>query len=650
MFRDYTLKDYVEVCHLIIRREVSVERFMSVFELSRYEYNICKDRLKELEANYGICFHFDNKTISLTVVDEERFNACEEHFWHFFNRHRHNYLTDTEYVRIHYIIKRLLLADYTNAETLADEMGFSRSNLRWLLKGARTILDRYGISVKSTPYKGVFLSGGEFRIRRALCNVYNFLNPSIIEETDHPGIAEDFSPQRYGKLLALIQDTLERHGRRCTQVQLHQIAVYLVVSNARRAEGHEVLELDGVDESVLNILQAPGPLYTLSSGLLRSGENELGYAFCSEPEIRALALMLLELFLHQEDIHLLLMDRRKEEITRVTELLLNYFADRYTITFNPSFRALLEWAACELVAKRRMGVLEELGTTTAIQLSSYLEQPIMSLVLSDMRSILSKFFKAHVSANNCINICSVTSMFLQNCDYRFPRLRIGFCTAGSRLDAKIMRTALEQYLDPGLYESLEECEIEVLHHGEEWKQRFDFMFCNQRVSGDPRLLSIFGFDGEFVTINNYLRQSRNLYRDILRDRDIKYEPMDIQNAADATRLLERLNQYAALDRAGFERLIQAQTGYHNSVVLVIPAPNAEHSTLQFGMLTKKYQGTYRDQTYTKYVAFAGRIVWDNIRLINKLLFELVHNTEFFNALADAPMVQTLNEHLNPLLK
>lgn len=73
MFQDYSIDDYKKACYIILRPDLTPEYFIRHFGMSRYEYSICQQRLKELQKFYGIEYHFEENRIHWTVTDEKQF-------------------------------------------------------------------------------------------------------------------------------------------------------------------------------------------------------------------------------------------------------------------------------------------------------------------------------------------------------------------------------------------------------------------------------------------------------------------------------------------------------------------------------------------------------------------------------------------------
>ena len=115
MFQDYSIDDYKKACYIILRPDLTPEYFIRHFGMSRYEYSICQQRLKELQKFYGIEYHFEENRIHWTVTDEKQFQQHYKGMWSFYNRHRRNLTNRSELVRGLYIARKILLAnDHTD--------------------------------------------------------------------------------------------------------------------------------------------------------------------------------------------------------------------------------------------------------------------------------------------------------------------------------------------------------------------------------------------------------------------------------------------------------------------------------------------------------------------------------------------------------
>lgn len=71
------------------------------------------------------------------------------------------------------IVKLLTSIDYVKVETIRDDMYFSRTTISNDLKNAKSILESYGLTIRTKPAYGMKVCGSEFRIRHAIADFLN---------------------------------------------------------------------------------------------------------------------------------------------------------------------------------------------------------------------------------------------------------------------------------------------------------------------------------------------------------------------------------------------------------------------------------------------------------------------------------------------
>ena len=58
--QSYRLRNYLEVCHIIIHHEVGEADFMRFFDISHYKYKADLGCMLEMAPNYGIRIYVEN--------------------------------------------------------------------------------------------------------------------------------------------------------------------------------------------------------------------------------------------------------------------------------------------------------------------------------------------------------------------------------------------------------------------------------------------------------------------------------------------------------------------------------------------------------------------------------------------------------------
>lgn len=289
MFQDYSIDDYKKACYIILRPDLTPEYFIRHFGMSRYEYSICQQRLKELQKFYGIEYHFEENRIHWTVTDEKQFQQHYKGMWSFYNRHRRNLTNRSELVRGLYIARKILLAnDHTDLDAVSETMVFSRSNLRNAIKLCRTFLQSYNIRLENAPHYGVYPMGNEWNIRRCLMAIYSLLDVNVIPEEDYPEIAEGLSNPHYPVLREKVYEALLHNSCNYSQAQVRRLTYYIFFQHLRIRQGRIFSGFENIHPAIIGYVRNSERLMKISADITRSCFG--GEAF-SEQEILSVAMM-----------------------------------------------------------------------------------------------------------------------------------------------------------------------------------------------------------------------------------------------------------------------------------------------------------------------------------------------------------------------
>ena len=650
MFRDYTIRDYMQVSYLMLRPEVTVERFSRRFEMSRYEYAACQQRMKEMQALYGVEFEFGDERIGWHKTDEARFNLHYKGIWAFYNRHRHQFMNDEEQVRGLYMAKTLLLApDCTDLETLAEDMGFSRSSLRNAIKLCRNFLASYNIRLENVPHHGVRPAGSEWNIRRCLIAIYMFLEVNVVPEEDHPEIARRLSGEDYTRVRSCLREVLRGQGGSIAQTQLRRLNYYVAFLYLRVQAGHPFAGFAEVDPQIVAYAKASPRLQALSREILRRVAQLSGCGPCPEAEADGLAMMLLEALDAPDELNRFVQVHFPDEFRSLSQRMTGFLHRRYGLQLTGRFDQLLQELLSGIVLRHRMNILSERAGSADNRTPRIANYPLMEHLYRELRGLLKEHYGEEAAAVCCTPLCDLIAFFIQCSDYEAPRLRIALALRTSLYDPALITEILQQRLDPRYYKLLERRPYDVLLDDlEQTRRQYDVVICDERLSGDALFLSYQEFRNDFDNLNSCLRMLRNLCGGLLRDADICPQDLDLrENAADWALLQQHLQERAAVPQPPAQ-LLQEAVSCGDCMVLVLPQHPAGPSLLQFGELKKKMR--VENRRVTRYLVFAGQIGRKNIRIVNELLYELVQDPLFWATLTETPTVETVNNQLNRLLK
>lgn len=644
MFYDYTLKEYMEACFLIMDQEVPVERFRQRFSLNRYEYGISKQRLKEMEKFYDATFEFGERVI--TVTGGEGFQERKRGCWTFYNKHRGNFAQAEEFVRGLYIVKRLLLGqEYTNLEELTQEMGFSRSNMRGAMKVARTFLGSYGIKVENVPHHGVRPVGNELKICRSLVALYNFLEVNVIPETDVPEIARALSAPAYPQRRGLLQEVLERHGSTIAQARMRKLNFFVAIQQVRIRMGHRFEGFgEEVDEAVAAYVASDPRLEKISREILQSLEERLGYGPYTEWDRQALAFMLLETFEDEGGLRRLISEHYAAAYDDLRQELRQYLGE-YGVYLQGTDQLLMENVLREVVASNFMGILEEKSGDMEGTSALITDYPLIRHIHIHVGELLKKQFGREPGSRHSAAVCELAGLFILNMEVSFPRLRIGVGVRKALYKPETICELMDKSLDKRYYQSVQVSPYwEILGDLEAAGRKYDVVICDQRLSKEKLFLSLKDFGYDFQALNRHLRMMRDLCGGTFRRGDIVRRDLDWKQEKDREACLDTVREYSCVGAEELERLMSLQGLHQGYLSVILPGRASERTLLQFGLLqTGERRGDF------PYVVVAGKIDRSNVKLINVLLHELTHDLLFWDTMLQSPAPETINDQLNPLL-
>lgn len=135
----YLLKHYLEICHILIKKELHESEFITFFALSNYEYRTDLDALIEMAPYFGIKIVITNNKISYEVENDELYTKKYKPCSSFYSVHiAHGW--ENNNIKPYYIAIKFLLEDgYIKLDDISAELLCSKSALRNDVKLSRLI-------------------------------------------------------------------------------------------------------------------------------------------------------------------------------------------------------------------------------------------------------------------------------------------------------------------------------------------------------------------------------------------------------------------------------------------------------------------------------------------------------------------------------
>ena len=645
MQKMYLLKNYMEICWLISRETASAEAFMQKFSLSQYEFGVDINKTKEMVSDYGVSLDVSGDLILCRVEDPERFEAIQRNLWTFYNTHRYTYTLNRHILLQCYLISEILWSKgYTNMDELADKAGYSRGSLREVIRSARQFLEAYRISVRSIPYYGIRPEGNEFDIRRCLISIYNFADVNIVRQENNTDIRNGFSHEMYARVTEITKNSFRKYGRSVSQGRRRMLNFYLVIQNARIRAGFSFDGFAGIDNRIVQFVHSRFQERELSGEILERLERELGFGPYDDQERESVKMVIWSTFYDHEAAKELTHHFYETEFSELAGLVLDYLRDEYGVDIEEKpFAALLGQELSEMVLRYHMGMLGEKGSKLDGRPPQVYEYPLIVKISSDLQQVFSAYWDVEITTSQSARFCELIAFHIQNMDYHFRRARIALVSRNASGDQDYIKSLIEKKVDPKYYEFIEYRPYEeLLTDLEEARQQYDLVLCDQRLNSDPLFVS-YSEIGTFDNLENWLRRTRNFCGDgLLKQENIFSEDVDWNQEEERTAVESRILKCCKVSGK------PAQLAYGDVLVLIFHSREAEEHLLQVGRMKKKFQLDGRRLGH--YILFAGRIDGNNIRLINTLLYELVHDSLFLDGLIEQPDTETVNHQLNMILR
>lgn len=552
--------------------------------MSRYEYSICQQRLKELQKFYGIEYHFEENRIHWTVTDEKQFQQHYKGMWSFYNRHRRNLTNRSELVRGLYIARKILLAnDHTDLDAVSETMGFSRSNLRNAIKLCRTFLQSYNIRLENAPHYGVYPMGNEWNIRRCLMAIYSLLDVNVIPEEDYPEIAEGLSNPHYPVLREKVYEALLHNSCNYSQAQVRRLTYYIFFQHLRIRQGRIFSGFENIHPAIIGYVRSSERLMKISADITRSCFG--GEAF-SEQEILSVAMMLFEMYDEPEEFCAFVEATFPEEANDLYRMVDGYLLRSYGFSITGLYSSILRTTLYRLIIHHQMGLLSEHAGHSESRAQMISDYPLVMLLYQNIQQLLAERYGNEAAGICCAPLCELIAFYIQGMDYAAPRLRIGITARSDIYAPEMIRNLLLVKLNPRYYSSVECCTyVDMLENIPEARKKYDLILCDERLSNDPLFLSYAEIRNDLNNINAYLQMLRDLFGNDLKKEDIRTQELKLSDGWAE----ELLAESRAFPVAAFtvEEIQKKTICVNDCLVLLLTQQTAPHSLLQFGKLKSR---------------------------------------------------------------
>lgn len=629
----YILRNYVELAYLIIKNGCKDEIFIYRFELSKYEYKNDMTVMKEMAPNYGVEIIEENSFIKLKIVDKNLYDRMYRLLYSCYYTNRYIF-NDNDILIQMLITSKLLSNTYLNIEEFADEIGFSKSNLRTPVKKMRDFLKQYDINTYGKPYYGLCAEGNEYDIRSCLSDTYVKLIPELLFKGNSNQYIETFD---YMSVYTSFAHYCVRYDLQLSAEDNKAICYYLSVTKDRLLKGYEITCLN-IEQEVLEKLSKNKTLKTMAKDILNHVELK-----SSELELLAFMVVLLNSNVNKQDT------LYREEKIKLKNCVLSKLNEIYHLNIQDEiYLGAIEEELDSIIIKKHTGKIDKITERFLGRTPNVHSFPLCYFINETLKDTIGCFYNLNINRAVTETLSDIVYYYIENLDFSFKKYDIVVSSRFNRYAPVLLKEKLKKDLDQKYIGKIDTCDhfANILNHTDEYVKQYDLIITDARVLNVENGISFSDVDNSIVNLETYLRLHRDMCSCLSRGSDIKVINQNF-----------KISKMEKLEKAIFDGGDFNQEELHDSMkhayllkgilVLLIPF-DGDECTLQFGEFSSPL--IIENQKIYSYHIFKGHLSENNIRIVNVILHELVLDPIFVETLKLNPTKNALNEQINMIIK
>lgn len=643
----YSLRIYQEIGYLVSNKIVKITDFISHFSLSQYEYAQDLEKIKALQSSYGLRIKTSRDQITFTVVDPELYNDTYRSLCGFYEQYNfHGDFHDK--MLLQFEISGLLLENegFIQIDTIAEQLGYSRSIIRKPLKQAREFIGSYQIQIENIPHHGIRLQAQELQRRRCLATVYNWFKVGLLRKTETWTVC--FNHANYTRLLSLIDQTLQASHADIQQLDRKKLRYYLIAAHKRIQDSHPADTLKLPSEILAFIMQHK-PLQALAQTLLSRLEAELNYGPFPPEENLPLCVMLLCCGYRSDALSTLIHQHYAAEAKALTQIAFVCFQSHMALDFSQDkdFKRCFQQELNLVIVKYHLGFLQEKGSRYTGRPSQIYDSPLICRIAYDLQRQFSAYYAIPLPLAQLLPLLELLLYCIPLMTYTWPPLTIALISKGSNYSAQLFKRLIETKAKPGDYSQIDCYLYDETVNFPALFEAYDLVLSDVRYD-------------ELEEQEVMLPYLDNIERLFNTHRDLCYDPFKVSNGQIHS-TPAALSSELEINR--FLRSVQTRCGgsinelrdayrkatiHDHIMVIVINTPNLKANLLQLGEIAPKLvSGQHK---LDRYVVLAASITDNHFYFYNLLLRELVTDEIFLSSLIVQPSFKLINQQLNAILK
>lgn len=652
--KDISLEYYIELSYIVIYGEITKESFMKEFSLSEYEYANDLAAITELSKRYGIKIVINKDRIMYKISDEDIFENYSRNFFTFYYPHRYLSYSNRELILSLEVSKELLWShsdsQSVNINDLADRLNYSRSNLRKPLKISRLFLRSYGLNILNVPHHGLKVSGNEFSKRRAMCAILNMIDVNIVKDSTEDEVIYLYQSENYQKLMQIVNKVITESGYAILPIEQRKLIYYLIVQNYRiKANCFIGAELDD------DILSKDHESIVIAKKINQRLHDEYAFELCSEREIMSIVVMLYDSGIALKKVKDYIFDNHHDLYMKFKTAIDNHLLDIYGVQIQTTrYAQFYEYILCLYAFRERFSIFANMFQRFGGKSSLVYEYPLIKKTCFDIAYLLEEILGHNVPRSQIIQLCELFAYVIMNKEIVFPKLKLCITSRNNHFEPYLLKDMILNNISSKYVERLDVFNFFYITTHDEVSSQYDLILTDQLIGFTERkdIFSKFviykEYDGNISAIENIIRNNRDIASKILAKKNILTLDIDPKDSDDLLTLRNMIVKHAGINLALKELEIKSGQNIKGVITYIFEDYFAKENIIVVGKFKNK-QKVDNSSAYD-YVLFAGKIVFDNIKIINTLLYELVHDHYFFDKVYSDDDIKDINRQLNEALK
>ena len=655
--KDIDLEYYIELSYIVIHRETTKDAFMKEFSLSEYEYTNDIYAIEEMSKKYGLEIVVKKDKITCRISDEETFENYSRSFFTFYYPHRYLLYNNRELILSLEISKDLLWSDSeddsVNIDELAERLNYSRSNLRRPLKISRSFLDSYSLEVANIPHHGLKVIGSELFKRKAMCAILNMIDINISNNTYADNKEEFMSLYRsdnYQKLMRIVNGVITRRGYEILPIEQRRIIYYLIIQSYRMKEGYFINE-----EFDDDTLEKDNEFIEMAEEINQRLGQEYGFEKCTKNELMSIVVMLYDSGIDPERVRKYVFDNSYDLYMKMKTVIDNYLLDAYGIQISTTrYVRYYEYILSRYTFKERFNFFQNMYQRFGGKSSLVYEYPLIKKTCFKIANELQEVLGHYVPKSQLIQLCELFAYVIMDKELVFPKLKLCITSRNNHFEPYLLKDLILNNISSKYVERLDVFNFFYITTHDQVSKQYDLILTDQLI-GFTENKDIFSkfiiykeYDGNIAAIENIIRNSRNIASKVLDEDCILTMDIDPKDNDDLLVLRNKIVEYTDINLSLKDFELKDGQGMKGSAVYIFEDYFAKRNVIIVGDF--KHKCKINNKNVYDYVLFAGKILPDNIKIINALLYELVHDHYFFKKVYDDNDINDINRQLNEVLK